>query len=149
MRHLRGDMIKFYSIPIAQLASIKRGADYVTPDGKVVANCRLTTSPDPCVSYAYCSDTMYDRRVANDISGVDTVYHEATYHSGLEAMALERGHSTARQAAETAREAGVNRLIIGHFSKRYLHGEQLLLDEAAEVFPATVLANEGLRIDLV
>ncbi|MEZ3563985.1 MAG: ribonuclease Z [Duncaniella sp.] len=149
MRHLRGDMVKFYSIPVSQLASIKQGADYVTPDGTVIANERLTTPPDPSVSYAYCSDTMYDPRVAVDIRGVDTVYHEATYHSSLEATAFQRGHSTARQAAETAREAGAGRLVIGHFSKRYLQGEQPLLDEAVEVFPATVLANEGLRIDLL
>ena len=109
----------------------------------------MTTPPDPSVSYAYCSDTMYDPHVAADIRGVDTVYHEATYHSSLEATAFQRGHSTARQAAEIAREAGAGRLVIGHFSKRYLQGEQPLLDEAVEVFPATVLANEGLRIDLL
>ena len=67
MRHLRGDMVKFYSIPVSQLASIKQGADYVTPDGTVIANERLTTPPDPSVSYAYCSDTMYDPHVAADI----------------------------------------------------------------------------------
>ena len=148
MRHLRGDMIKFFSIPVSQLASIKHGADYVTPDGTVISNDRLTTPPDPSVSYAYCSDTMYDKRVAEAIAGVDTVYHEATYHSDLAAIAIERGHSTSLQAAMTARDAGVRRLIIGHFSKRYLRGEQPLLDEAVSVFPATVLANEGLRIDL-
>lgn len=148
MRHLRGDMIKFFSIPVSQLASIKHGADYVTPEGTVISNDRLTTPPDPSVSYAYCSDTMYDKRVAEAIAGVDTVYHEATYHSDLAATALERGHSTSLQAAMTARDAGARRLIIGHFSKRYLRGEQPLLDEAVSVFPATVLANEGLRIDL-
>ena len=148
MRHLRGDMIKFFSIPVSQLASIKHGADYVTPDGTVISNDRLTTPPDPSVSYAYCSDTMYDKRVAEAIAGVDTVYHEATYHSDLAAIAIERGHSTSLQAAMTARDAGVRRLMIGHFSKRYLRGEQPLLDEAVSVFPATVLANEGLRIDL-
>lgn len=149
MRHLKGDMVKFYSIPVSQLAGIKQGADYVTPDGVVIPNDRLTALPDPSVSYAYCSDTMYNPRVARDVVGVDTLYHEATYHSALQATALERGHSTARQAAETARDAGAKRLIIGHFSKRYLQGEQPLLDEAVAIFPNTVLANEGLRIDLV
>lgn len=147
-RHLRGDMVKFLGIPVSQLQAIKNGADYVKPDGTVVPNDRLTTPADPSVSYAYCSDTMYDKRVARDVAGVDTIYHEATYHSSLEATACERGHSTSLQAAVTARDAGASRLIIGHFSKRYVQGEQPLLEEAVAVFPSTVLANEGLRIDL-
>lgn len=147
-RHLRGDMVKFLGIPVSQLQGIKNGADYVKPDGTIVPNDRLTTPPDPSVSYAYCSDTMYDKRIARDVAGVDTIYHEATYHSSLEATARERGHSTSLQAAVTARDAGASRLIIGHFSKRYVQGEQPLLEEAVAVFPATVLANEGLRIDL-
>lgn len=147
-RHLRGDMVKFLGIPVSLLADIKNGADYVKPDGTVIPNDRLTTPPDPNVSYAYCSDTMYDKRVARDVAGVDTIYHEATYHSSLETTAQERGHSTALQAAMTARDAGVSRLIIGHFSKRYVNGEQPLLEEAVAVFPTTILANEGLRIDL-
>lgn len=147
-RHLRGDMVKFLGIPVSQLQAIKNGADYVKPDGTVVPNDRLTTPADPSVSYAYCSDTMYDKRVARDVAGVDTIYHEATYHSSLEATARERGHSTSLQAAVTARDAGASRLIIGHFSKRYVQGEQPLLEEAVAVFPSTVLANEGLRIDL-
>lgn len=148
MRHLRGDMVKYLSIPVSMLQGIKNGLDYVASDGTVVPNERITTPPDPSVSYAYCSDTLYDRRVAKDIAGVDTVYHEATYHSSLEATARERGHSTSLQAAEIARAAGAKRLILGHFSKRYIHGEQPLLDEAVTVFPDAILANECMRIDL-
>ena len=55
LRHLRGDMVKFLSIPISLLQGIKEGADYVKPDGIVIPNDRLTTPPDPSVSYAYCS----------------------------------------------------------------------------------------------
>lgn len=149
LRHLRGDMVKFLDIPVSQLQAIKEGGDFVRSDGTVVPNDRLTTPADPSVSYAYCSDTMYDPRVAERLRGVDVIYHEATYHSALEAMALERGHSTAAQAARTALEAGASRLVIGHFSKRYICGEQPLLDEAAAIFPSTVLANEGLRIPLL
>lgn len=149
LRHLRGDMVKFFDIPVSQLQAIKEGADFVKPDGTVITNDRLTTAADPAVSYAYCSDTMYDPRIAERLRGVDTIYHEATYHSSLEHTALERGHSTAAQAALTAAGAGASRLIIGHFSKRYITGEQPLLDEAVEIFPSTILANEGLRIALL
>lgn len=147
-RHLRGDMVKFFEVPVSKYADIKNGLPYVRPDGTVIANERLTTPPDPSVSYAYCSDTLHSLRVAADIRGVDTVYHEATYDDSLASQARERGHSTASEAADVALKAGAKRLIIGHFSKRYIHGEQILLDEAKAIFPSVTLANEGLRIDL-
>ncbi|MCM1355163.1 MAG: ribonuclease Z [Staphylococcus sp.] len=147
LRHLRSDAVKFHAVPVSMLKSIKEGADFVKEDGRVIPNSMLTSDPDPAMSYAYCSDTMMDMRVAEDIKGVDTVYHEATYDDSLETQARERGHSTARQAASIAVAAEAKRLIIGHFSKRY-DSEELLLREAREVFPEVILANEGLKIDL-
>lgn len=147
LRHIKGDMVKFYNIPVWQINSIKEGADWVKEDGTVIPNSNLTTDPDPCISYAYCSDTAFDERVAESVRGVDTIYHEATYDESLRDKAHERGHSTAREAAEIARLSGANRLIIGHFSKRY-NSEDILLDEAKEVFPNVIVANEGLQIDL-
>lgn len=147
-RHLKGDMVRFYDVPVKQLADIKAGADFVTADGRVVPNGRLTTDADPVMSYAYCSDTMFDERVAKAIEGVDTVYHEATYDDEFADKARQRGHSTAREAARIAAMCGARRLIIGHFSKRYL-SEDLLLAQAGEVFPNVIAANEGLAIDLL
>lgn len=147
LRHLRGDMVRFHAIPVASLQSIREGADFVREDGRVIPNAMLTSPADPSLSYAYCSDTAMDMRVAADICGVDTVYHEATYDDSLADRARERGHSTARQAATIALAAGARRLIIGHFSKRY-SSEELLLREASAVFPAVVLADEGLRLGL-
>lgn len=145
--HLRGDMIKFYNIPVKELHAIKAGSDYVTPDGTVIANERLTSPADRSASYAYCSDTMADRRVAKAVEGVDLLYHEATYGDDNEQLARKRGHSTAREAARIAREAGARSLVIGHFSKRY-DTEQPLLDQALEEFPSVTLANERLTIDI-
>lgn len=146
-RHLRGDMIKFYNIPVSQLAAIKEGADFVTADGEVIANKWLTTPADKPMSYAYCSDTMADRRVAEAVRDVDLLYHEATYADDNEHLARARGHSTARQAGVIAREARAGRLVIGHFSKRY-DDESPLLKEAKEEFDNTIMANEGLSIEL-
>lgn len=147
LRHLRGDMAKFLQIPVRQLADIKAGADFVRADGTVIPNDRLTTAADPSGSYAYASDTMYDARVAQSVAGVDTLYHEATYAGDLAAKAEERGHSTARQAAEIARMAGVRRLVLGHYSARYNDMEQHLADARA-IFPDTIAADEGMTIDI-
>lgn len=148
LRHINGEMVKFHDVPLWQIRSLKEGADFVKEDGSVVPNAYLTTDPEPAMSYAYCSDTMFDRRVAEAVRGVDTIYHEATYDDSLEDKAKERGHSTARQAARIAKVSGANRLIIGHFSKRY-HTEEILLAEAKEEFDNVIVANEGLRIELL
>lgn len=147
-RHINGEMVKYLNLTPSQIIAVKEGADYVSPDGRVYPNSVLTTDPDPVMSYAYCSDTVADDRVAAAIHGVDTIYHEATYDDSLRAMARQRGHSTARQAAEIAHKAGVKRLILGHFSKRY-DSEKILLDEARETFPDVIIAREGLKIDLL
>ncbi|MCI9606973.1 MAG: ribonuclease Z [Muribaculaceae bacterium] len=147
-RHLDGEMVRFYNIPVSQLKAIKEGADYITPEGDIVPNSRLTTPADPSRSYAYCSDTMFDERVAQAVKGVDLLYHEATYGQECEGCAAERGHSTARQAAVIAREAGVKSLLIGHYSKRY-RDFKVLVDEARTEFEAVTGADEGLKIDLL
>ena len=148
MRHLRGDMIKFYNVPIKELHGIKNGADFITPEGKIVENARLTTDADPSVSYAYCSDTMYNPKVAESVKGVDVIYHEATYDDAEQKKAVERGHSTAREAGRIAAAAGASKLILGHFSKRYKN-ENTHLAQAQEEFPDVVVANEGMKIDLL
>lgn len=141
-RHIIREMIDAYQVPVREIARIKQGADFVTEDGRVIANERLTTSATPAIRYAYCSDTAYSEKIIPWIEGVDCLYHEATFDSSLLPRAKETMHSTARQAAEIARMARVRQLIIGHFSARYTN-QQLLLDEARSVFEATTLAKDG------
>lgn len=147
-RHLRGDMLDFYGVPHYQRAPLRQGEDYVTPDGTVIPNRALTLPPDRPVSYAYCSDTMFDPRVAEAVKGVDWLYHEATYDSSFEAKAVDRGHSTAAQAARIAAMAGARNLIIGHYSKRYTTVD-ILVDDAKAYFPNVIPAYDGLIIDLM
>lgn len=139
--HIRRDMLDCYGIPVSQINNIKLGADYTLPDGTVIPNEHLVTPPDKVRAYAYCSDTRYVPALAAQLSGVDTLYHESTYGEDNLAMAEKYYHSTARQAAQVARDAGVSRLILGHYSSRYTD-EQVLLNEALEVFPHAVLSSE-------
>lgn len=147
-RHIIGDMVRFYDVPHYMMNSIRQGADFVTPSGEVIANNRLTTDPTPSVSYAYCSDTIYDPSVVDAVRGVTTLYHESTYDATQEAKALMRGHSTSVQAARVALEAGVNQLLLGHFSNKY-PDEDLLVEQARAIFPNTIAATEGMKISLL
>ena len=148
LRHLRGDMIKFFNIPVSRLQAIREGADFVTDDGRVIENSRLTTDADPSVSYAYCSDTMFDPRVAADVAGVDVLYHESTYADDNAHKAAPRGHSTAREAGRIAAMAGVGKLVLGHYSKSY-DSDLPFAREAAVEFPNVITASEGMKIDLL
>ena len=145
--HIIREMIDFYQVPVYELNRIKNGEDFVTPEGDVIPNSRLTRPSDPPRKYAYCSDTIYLKKIAEQIRGVDLLFHEATFAQSEKARAKATFHTTAAQAAQLALDAQVKRLVIGHFSARY-EEEQVLLKEAASVFPQTVLAKENLCITL-
>lgn len=145
--HIRRDMIDFYQIPTYLINRVKNGEDYVLEDGTVIPNTRLTTPSDPPRSYAYCSDTCYLPRICEQIKGCDLLFHEATFATADAKRAKETFHTTAPQAAEIAKAAQVKKLVIGHYSARY-EDESILLKEAGEVFPQTILAQENLKIEL-
>lgn len=145
--HIRRDMIDFYHIPVCYIANIKNGDGWLTEDGTIIPNSRLTYPATPSRSYAYCSDTRYMPKLHKMIAGVSVLYHESTYDSSCSNRAKLYWHSTSRQAAEVAAAGYVGKLVLGHFSARY-EDEQTILDEAVEVFPNTILANEGDVIDV-
>lgn len=145
--HIRRDMIDFYKIPISQINNIKAGADWVTPEGEVIANSRLTTPAEPARSYAYCSDTRYIKTLHELVKGVSTLYHESTYSAEDAERAQLYWHSTSQDAARVARDASVGKLLLGHFSARY-NNESQLLEEAKEIFPNSYLTREGATFDI-
>ncbi len=140
--HILRDVADFYQIPVSQFPHIKAGADWTTADGEVVPNHRLTKPADAPRSYAYCSDTRYMPELYQMVQGVSTLYHESTYADDNLLLAEKYYHSTARQAATVARDAQVGQLLLGHFSQRY-EDEQVLLDEAQEIFKNTFLCKEN------
>lgn len=145
--HIRRDMIDYYGIPISQINNIKNGADWTSPDGEVIPNARLVKPAEPVRSYAYMSDTRYIKDLYNKVKGVTVLYHESTYASENEDRAKLYYHSTARQAAMVARDAGVGKLLLGHYSARY-NSEKVLLEEAKEIFPNVMLTKEGMEVDV-
>jgi len=147
MRHIKRDAIDAFKIPISQINNIKLGMDWTSPDGEIIPNHLLTTPADPIRSYAYCSDTMFKPDNAEQLRGVNLLYHEATFANEHKMTADKTFHSTAEQAAEMAKLAGVKRLLIGHLSSRY-KDENMVLNEAKAIFPNTTLANEGLCINI-
>ena len=145
--HIRPEMIDFYGIPVSQINNIKAGASWTMDDGTVIPSERLTRPANPPHSYAYCSDTRYMPKLHERIKDVDLLYHEATYGIDKADSAAKYYHSTAAEAAQVARDAHVKQLVIGHYSARY-DDEKVLLDEATQIFPNTILSREGMTIEL-
>jgi ribonuclease Z len=145
-RKLRVDKLNALGVPISAYPKIKSGADYITSKGISVSNSELTEEPIPVRRYAFCSDSAYLPGLAEDLNGV--LYHEATFAEDHADRAAATFHSTAKEAAKVAAEAGAGQLLIGHFSARYRQLDSLL-SEARSVFPNTELATEGssFRVD--
>ena len=137
-----------YKVPVEQYNAIKMGADYHSQSHVVIANCLLTSPGYNNRTYAYITDTIYDPEYLVPIlKDADLLYHEATFLHERANRAAETFHSTALQAAQIAHAANVKRLMIGHFSARYVE-VQPLLEEAKQVFIDTICAEEGVTFTL-
>lgn len=108
---------------------------------------RRELSPSRPKSFAYCSDTQFTESIVPYVREADLLYHESTFLESEAKLAEERFHSTAAQAAKLARMAEVKRLMLGHYSARY-GDTQPFLEEAMAHFPETVLAYEGLSVNV-
>ncbi|MEO6759465.1 MAG: ribonuclease, partial [Saprospiraceae bacterium] len=146
-RSMRAEKILEYTIPYALIPGIKAGNDLVLPDGRIIPNTELTSSPPAPLAYAFCSDTAPSPLVVDAVRGVDLLYHEATFTNEHIQEAAISFHSTAEQAAKVAAQAGVGQLLIGHFSGRYADTE-VLLAEARAVFENTRVVEAGDIIEL-
>jgi ribonuclease Z len=143
-RKLLVNKLQQHNVPFRLYPGIKEGNDFEDDYGKTISNTELTESPLPPSSYAYCSDTLYEPSIADDVFGVDMLYHEATFSHDMAERAAATFHTTALEAAMLAKAANVNQLLIGHFSARYKDLSPLL-EEARTIFTNTELALEGRR----
>jgi ribonuclease Z len=145
--HMNGDLIRQHKLTVDQIKALKEGRDLVLEDGTLLRNDEVVFQKYIPRTYAYCSDTVYDEEIASFVSGVDVLYHEATYANDMAHKAEERMHATAAQAAWIAQKAKVSELILGHFSSRY-GDRKIFLDQATAIFGPTRLAGEGISFEV-
>lgn len=145
--HIIKSECDFHGVPLSQYQAIKEGADFRKDNGLIIPNSRLVRPAAPPLSYAHLTDTSYFPELAASAGPVTLMMHETTYCDQHLADAAKRGHSTARQAATTARDAGAKWLLTGHYSSRYRDDNQFA-EEARTIFPNVITNREGLVIDL-
>ena len=131
-----------FGIDKTQFAGIKLGKDGILDDGSIIENIKLVEPLKPDLTYAYCSDTLFNEKIIKQIKGCDLLYHESTFLKKHENFAKKTFHSTAEQAALIAKKSNVKKLILGHFSTRY-KDLTLFLKESKSIFQNVDLALEN------
>jgi ribonuclease Z len=141
-RKLNVEAVQDYDIHIAYYQKIKNGSDITLDNGTVIENEKLSFDPAPAMSYAFCSDTVYNEAIIPIIENVDVLYHESTFLESETPLALKTLHSTAKEAATIALKANAKQLILGHYSTRY-DGIERFKEEAETIFPNVLLGDDG------
>ena len=136
------DAVQKANIDMSYYNKIKQGFDVENENGDLILNSSITFDPEPPKSYAFCSDTQYFPECIPNIKEVTALYHESTFLNEHEHMCKNTRHCTAQQAAEIAKEANVEKLILGHYSTRY-PSIQEFKKEAEPVFSNVELAEDG------
>jgi len=145
-RKLDLNAVQNYEIDKCYYRNIKNGKDITLEDGRIIENYKLTFDPEPPLSYAFCSDTVYDECIIPYIKRATVLYHESTFLDSEKALARKTMHSTAKEAATIALKANVKNLILGHYSTRY-ESIDLFKEQAETIFTNILLADDGKTFD--
>jgi len=126
---------------------LQRGESIKLKDGRVITPDMVLGPPRPGRKVVYTGDTKPCNKVVEFARNADLLIHDATFLSDLEDVAIEYGHSTARQAAEIAKEANVDRLVLTHISPRYLD-DRAIEEEAKNIFENSIVARDFLKLEV-
>jgi len=134
--------VKRDNIKIEYYQFLKSGKDVVDEDGKTISFEKYTKESDPAKMYAFCSDTKFSEAIIPFVSKADLMYHEATFTEAFIDRAKATMHATAQQAAQIAKLANAQKLLMGHLSARYESGEEHV-KEAQLIFQNCEVAEDG------
>ena len=146
-RKLNVDLAMKLNINKVYYNKLTKGENVFNEKGDEIDYREVTSKGLKNKSYAYCSDTTYYPSIIEKITNVDVLYHESTFLEKDKEKAKLTMHSTAMDAAKIARDAQVNKLIIGHFSSRY-ENLDLFVNEVKQIFQNIELAFDGKDIDI-
>jgi len=142
------DRARELGVPEGPLFGRLHRGEPVDVDGRVVTPDLVVGEPRPGRRLVYTGDTRPTTTTTEHARGADLLIHEATFAEEEADRARETNHSTAREAATVARDAGARRLVLTHLSSRYGLEPEILQREARAIFPATEVARDGLEIEL-
>jgi len=137
-------------VPRGPLWSKLQGGEEVRlPDGSVVTPAQVMGDERKGRKFCFATDTIAAPGLADFARKSDLFICEGMFAEDLAETAAEKKHLTAAQAARIARESGVKRLGLIHYSPRYSERElKTLLGEAREIFPESFLTRDLQHIEL-
>ncbi|UPV73885.1 ribonuclease Z [Halorussus limi] len=121
-------------VPVGpKFQQLHEGTPVELDDGTVVYPEQVVGDPRPGRRVVYTGDTRPTDTTVSAATDADLLIHEAMFASDRGNRAKQTGHSTSREAAEIARQAGVDRLALTHISSRYSNETEQLETEASEL----------------
>ena len=142
-RRMLPDKLAAYGVAGPAISRLQQ-AGSLEVDGRLVT-VEDVSEPRPGQRFAFIMDTRLCENVLRLADGADLLVIESTYLSGEAELARRFGHLTARQAARVAAECGVRKLVLTHFSQRYLEPERFHDEAAAEFSGEIVVAADLTR----
>jgi ribonuclease Z len=143
------DLARELGIPEGpQWGKLHKGESITLEDGRVVEPSTLVGPTRRGRTLVISGDTRPCAATIELSAGADLLVHESTFGDEEAERAVETGHSTAREAAQVASQAGVRRLLLTHFSARYSRDPSELLAEARQVFEPVTIARDGMEVDI-
>jgi ribonuclease Z len=127
---------------------LHKGESVTLDDGRVIEPSSLVGETRPGRRVVITGDTRPCAATIVAAEGADLLVHESTFGDEEAVRAVETGHSTAREAAQVAKMAGVRQLVLTHVSARYAREASELEQEARSVFPETRVARDGMEIEV-
>ena len=135
-------------VPEGPLFGRLHRGETVEVDGRLIGPAEVVGPARPGRRVVYTGDTRPCRGTVDIARDADLLIHDATFGEEEAERARQTNHSTAREAADVARRASVARLALTHISARYADDPRVLEREAREVFQRTIVAHDGLVIEL-
>jgi len=129
--------------------ALQHGRAVTLPDGRAVGPEEVVEAPRRGRKVVVSGDTRPCSGTVEAARGADLLVHDSTFGDPEQARAEETRHSTAREAARVAREAGVARLVLTHLSTRYDREYGPLVEQAREEYPGALdVASDGMVIEV-
>ena len=138
---------KELEIPEGKLWQELQNGNSIEINGKKIDSSQVTGEKRPGKKIGISGDTRPTQKLKEFFENSDYLSFDCTFSYELKDRAIETNHSTAKEAAELAKDANVKNLILTHFSARY-SDESVLIDEAKQTHNSVIAAKDLLEIDV-
>ncbi|MHA1695452.1 MAG: ribonuclease Z [Candidatus Helarchaeota archaeon] len=136
------------NIPIGPLwKKLQEGEDITLNDGRKIFSNQVVGEPRPGRKIVIALDTRPTKDILNSAKDADLLIMDGTFSYKLLDKALETKHSTVKESAELAKQAGVRKLVLVHFSSRYTDISELM-EETQDIFPDTIFPDDLTKIEV-